>query len=189
MAGNIVMFIPLGFFLPCLWVRLRSFGQVDHGLEVILERMAQGLAARLQDGHRFRFRHRALTLRIGTRFVRYTISYRTKKPAPDRWEAGTRITADCAGKRPSQSFAERNWNHGRFRAARQESTTKSSSRSQHRASLPRPWSAQGTIRKKTPNAKRKSTPSTNPIRTTRSVPCIRTCLSCERNGWKDTRTQ
>ncbi len=40
LAGNIVMFIPLGFFLPCLWVRLRSFGQVllaIVGIIVIIE--------------------------------------------------------------------------------------------------------------------------------------------------------
>lgn len=27
LAGNIVMFIPLGFLLPCLWSRLRPFGR------------------------------------------------------------------------------------------------------------------------------------------------------------------
>ena len=27
LAGNIVMFIPLGFLFPCLWPRLRSFGR------------------------------------------------------------------------------------------------------------------------------------------------------------------
>ena len=27
LAGNVVMFIPLGFFLPCLWPRLRSLGR------------------------------------------------------------------------------------------------------------------------------------------------------------------
>ena len=25
LAGNVVMFVPLGFFLPCLWKKLRSF--------------------------------------------------------------------------------------------------------------------------------------------------------------------
>lgn len=27
LAGNVVMFIPLGFFLPCLWQNLRSYGR------------------------------------------------------------------------------------------------------------------------------------------------------------------
>lgn len=27
LAGNIIMFVPLGFFPPCIWERMRSFGR------------------------------------------------------------------------------------------------------------------------------------------------------------------